>query len=133
MNREDNPQEWLRAAEDDRRVAKNLLEDGEFAACAFHCQQAVEKLLKAVIVKQTNQRPPHMHELRVLLEKITGFEISTELAQSVARIDSYYVGSRYPLDVVDPGVFIRPLAESAVQKTDEVFEWFLKRINFDNK
>jgi HEPN domain-containing protein len=80
MNREENPKERLRSAEDDRRVARHLLEDAEYAACAFH-----------------------------------------------------YVGSRYPLDVVDPGAFIRPLAESAVQKTDEVFEWFLTRINFDNR
>ena len=59
MSRESDPLEWLRYAEIDRRAAKHLLEAGEYETCAFHCQQAIEKLLKAVIVKQTGQRPVH--------------------------------------------------------------------------
>lgn len=133
MNREDNPKEWLRHAETDRRAAKSLLEDNEYETCTFHCQQAVEKLLKAIIVKQTGKRPVHAHELNALLEKITGLEIDEEIARGISDIDGYYVGARYPLDTVDPGFFKRPLAESAVQRTDEIFEWFLNKINFENE
>ena len=32
-----------------------------------------------------------------------------------------------------PSIFQKPLAESAIQKTDQVFEWFLPRINFDKE
>lgn len=42
MSREADPKEWLRYAESDRRVARHLLEAGDYEACAFHCQQAVE-------------------------------------------------------------------------------------------
>lgn len=132
MNREDNPKEWLRHAETDRRAAKALLEDGEYEPCAFHCQQAVEKLLKAIIVKQTGQRPPHIHDLLSLLRKVKGIQTTEDLERAIGRIDSYYVGARYPLDVVDEGAFKRPLAEAAVQQTEAVFQWFLARINFDN-
>jgi HEPN domain-containing protein len=131
MNREDNPKEWLRYAENDRSSARHLLASEDYEACAFHCQQAVEKLLKAIIVKQTGQRPPHIHDLTTLLRKIGGLRIDEALAQSIRNIDAYYVGTRYPLDVVDPGTFRKPLAESAVQKMDEVFTWFLSRITFD--
>ncbi len=133
MSREGNPQEWLRAAERDRLTAQHLLTADHYEACAFYCQQAIEKLLKAIIVKQTNQRPPHIHSLRLLLEKIAEIDLTSEIIEIAANIDAYYVGARYPLDAVDPGKFVRPLAELAVQNTNEVFEWFLARISFDNR
>ena len=131
MSREGNPQQWLRHAEVDRRAAKTLLESSEYEPCAFHCQQAVEKLLKAIIVKQTEQKPPHIHDLTTLLRKVRNLQVGDELAQTIRDIDAYYVATRYPLDVVDEGTFKKPLAESAVQRTDEVFQWFLSRITFD--
>jgi len=133
MNREADPQEWLRYAENDRQAARHLLEAGDYETCAFHCQQAVEKLLKAVIIRQTGQRPRHTHEMNALLEQLGDFEIEPEMAQSISGIGVYYVGTRYPLDVVDPGIFIRPLAESAVQRMEAIFKWFLTRINFDKE
>ncbi|MBI3243775.1 MAG: HEPN domain-containing protein [Chloroflexi bacterium] len=131
MSRESDPQEWLRFAEIDRRAAKHLLEAGEYETCAFHCQQAVEKLLKAVIVKQTGQNPPHIHDLLTLLRKID-LETDEEFQRTFNILDAYYVGSRYPLDVADADTFIRPLAESAIRKTDEIFKWFSARISFED-
>lgn len=133
MSREGNPQEWLQSAESDHRAAKHLLESGDYEPCAFHCQQAVEKLLKAIIVEQTGGRPEHTHDLNALLEKITGLEMDEDIEQIVSDIDGYYIGSRYPLDTVDPGIFVKPLAEKAVQYTDEIFKWFLTRIVFENE
>jgi len=132
MSREGNPQDWLNTAELDRRAAHILFNKDQFEACVFHCQQAVEKLLKAIIVQQTNKRPVHAHSLRVLLEEITGVEINAQIEEAISKIDGYYVGSRYPIDAVDPGIFIRPLAEFAVQCMEEVFQWFLARIKFGN-
>lgn len=132
MNREGDPKEWLRYAENDRSAAQHILAYGDYENCAFHCQQAVEKLLKAIIVKQTGQRPPHVHDLLTLLRKIKGLQITEDLERAIGRIDAYYVGSRYPLDVVDEGAFKRPLAEAAVQQTEALFQWFLAQINFDD-
>lgn len=131
MNREANPQEWLRYAGVDRQAAKHLLDAGDYETCAFHCQQAVEKLLKAIIVKQTGEPPPYAHDLLTLLKKISGIEVEESMAESINAVDSYYIGTRYPLDVVDPGTFKKPLAEKAVQQTEEIFTWFLTRITFD--
>ena len=130
MSRESDPREWRRFAEIDRRAARHLLEAGDYEACAFHCQQAIEKLLKAIIVKQTTQKPVHTHDLRALLEELKDIEVSPEIASLVSNIDIYYIGTRYPLDVADPNIFKKPLAESAVGQADKVFEWFLAQINF---
>ncbi len=75
----------------------------------------------------------HTHDLSALLEKVKGVEIDEGIAKAVSDIDGYYAGARYPLDAVDPGFFKKPLAESAVKSTDEIFEWFLAKINFESE
>ena len=133
MSRETSVQEWLNKAESDRDTAKYLLAGEKYADCAFYCQQAVEKLLKAAWVAQTGQRPPRIHDLRALLDKASPDADNENIENAVNSINGYYSGSRYPLDSVDPSIFQKPLAESAIQKTDQVFEWFLARINFDKE
>lgn len=130
MSREGQPLNWLHASEKDRQAAYVLLGQNLPEPCVFHCQQAVEKLLKAIIVLQTQKRPPHTHDLRALLTNITDLAISREIAQTVSQVDAYYLGTRYPLDVVDPTIFTRPLAESAVRDMDVIFTWFLAQITF---
>ncbi|HLD41763.1 MAG TPA: HEPN domain-containing protein [archaeon] len=44
--------EWFEKARGDLRKAKIMLENKEFDDVAFHCQQAAEKSLKAVLIKQ---------------------------------------------------------------------------------
>ena len=45
-----------------------MLDSGRYLYVLFCCQQAVEKMLKAVIVKQTNEFPPRLHNLMRLAE-----------------------------------------------------------------
>ncbi|HLB47196.1 MAG: HEPN domain-containing protein [Chloroflexota bacterium] len=132
MSRESDPKEWRRFAEIDRRAARHLLDAGDYDSCAFHCQQAVEKFLKAIIVQQTGERPPHVHDLLTLLRKVSGIETDEETERFIGSIDTYYVGTRYPLEVVDPGIFDKPLAQSAVDKMERIFQWFSTRFNFED-
>ncbi len=106
MSRESDPKEWRRFAEIDRRAARHLLEAGE--------------------------RPPHVHDLLTLLRKVSGIETDEETERFIGSIDTYYVGTRYPLEVVDPGIFDKPLAQSAVDKMERIFQWFSTRFNFED-
>jgi HEPN domain-containing protein len=65
-----------------------------------------------------------------LAEGLSGFEIDEAETQAIASVDAFYVGSRYPLDSVDPSVFSEATAKSTVEKVDSIFLWFLTRINF---
>ncbi|MBI5290442.1 MAG: HEPN domain-containing protein [Chloroflexi bacterium] len=89
MSRETSAREWFDSAERDRLAAKHLLDSGDYEACAFHCQQAVEKLLKAIIIKQGGKRPPYLHNLRGLLEMVSGIEIDKDVEEAVSSINSY--------------------------------------------
>jgi len=106
---ETNVQEWLAYAEADRRAAEHLLESGDYMACAFHCQQGVEKLLKAIIVAETWRRPPDLHSLRLLLEQIGTIEPPEDIVRKTVQIEPHYLGTRYP-GVVDPRFYNRSLA-----------------------
>ena len=132
MSRESSAKEWLHKAESDRDTAKYLLAGRKYGDCSFYCQQAVEKLLKAMIVLQINQRPPYTHDLLTLAKKITSLELDEAIINALGKLDGYYAGSRYPLDTVDPAAFVESLANEAIQAMEEVFAWFLARITFGN-
>lgn len=59
---------WLAVVERDLKAARNCLfgpEPTEEAA-AYHCQQAAEKLVKAVLVSE-GVNAPYSHDIRVLV------------------------------------------------------------------
>jgi HEPN domain-containing protein len=117
---------WLTYAEADLRAAEHLLESGDFMASAFHCQQAVEKLLKAIIVAETGERPPYVHNLRLLLEQIETIEVPENVVRRTVEIEPHYVGARYP-GIVDPEFYNRRNVERLLENTFEVYRWFLAR------
>jgi HEPN domain-containing protein len=127
VSSEENVREWVAYAERDRRAARHLLESGDYEACALHCQQAVEKLLKAGIVSQTGERPPYEHNLWKLAQAIDGLTIPDEMADKLASLNPHYFGSRYPVGI-DMG-YDEALARELLAKVDEVFLWLTKVLN----
>src|SRR3989339_2153195 len=82
--------------------AKESLEDAEagfskhrYGLTAFCCQQVLEKLLKAAVIKLKNQRPRKIHDLLPLL-KDSGLKISEESTAEIAKISKFYFLVRYP-------------------------------------
>ncbi len=128
---EEDIREWLAYAEADRTSAHNALQMADYRDAAFHCQQAIEKLLKTVIVAETEQRPPYVHDLRTLLRRIRQIAIPRELARTISDMDIYYTGTRYP-GVLDPEMLTRERISLLVAQMEEVFQWFLRRINFES-
>ena len=64
--------EWIGKAEGDFDVAQLVLRAKlrpNYDAVCFHCQQCVEKLLKAVLLHQ-DTKPPRVHDLVVLSDLV---------------------------------------------------------------
>lgn len=64
--------EWLAKAEGDFEVAQIVMEAGHrpnYDAVCFHCQQCIEKMLKAVLI-QSGVNPPRIHDLVVLSDHL---------------------------------------------------------------
>ena len=128
---EEDIREWLAYAEADRRSAQNAVQMADYRDAAFHCQQAIEKLLKTVIVAETGQRPPYIHDLRTLLRRIRQIAIPEELARDISDMDIYYTGTRYP-GVLDPEMLTQERISLLVAQMEEVFQWFLRKMNFES-
>jgi HEPN domain-containing protein len=95
---------WLRRARDDLGAARKLLSgDDPFpATAAYHCQQAAEKALKAVIAG-TGDPIPKTHDLRVLIERCIRIDQSlAELEDVCEELTPYATEFRYPSEIPDP-------------------------------
>ncbi len=92
-------EEWIRVAKKDLRGAKILHEaKGVDDLVAFHCQQAVEKYLKAFLIKKTGVLH-RGHYLMGLLKKC--YEIDEKFKELIIQItflNSYYIETRYPAE-----------------------------------
>ena len=93
--RDKDIQPWLRYAESDLASAEVLSHGGEYLNALFHLQQAVEKTLKALFIKQNSAMPPRIHGLDKLAEKC-GLTLSREQRLLLDDLTRSYTGSRYP-------------------------------------
>lgn len=91
--------EWVEKAEGDWNAARQLhrvRKDPNYDSVCFHCQQSVEKYLKARLV-EAGSNFPKTHDLIKLL----GLAVKVEpqwvaLHPLVATLNPYAIGYRYP-------------------------------------
>jgi HEPN domain-containing protein len=117
------PENWRQRAEYDLETARGLLTIQRYLYVLFCCQQALEKMLKAVIAKRTNEHPPRSHNLTTLAE-LAMPEIPEEKADFFRFLSRYYIQSRYPEEISDLAKEInREKAQAIFDKTQETFRW----------
>jgi HEPN domain-containing protein len=101
--RREHVRRWLAKADSDYRVAERLASDAEplREAVAFHCQQAAEKHLKALLVRHGIEFPKthSIGELLDLLAPVSG-DTASSLGEA-AVLTPYGVEIRYPSDFPD--------------------------------
>ena len=91
--------EWLKASNYDLEVIREILENRYLThMSAFHAQQSLEKSLKSIL-EFHNQKVPKIHNIKKLL-KLTKKYISFDTdIDTVIKIDTLYIESRYPGDM----------------------------------
>ncbi|RLC59229.1 MAG: DNA-binding protein [Chloroflexota bacterium] len=117
---QDEAKRWLRQAEDDHATANLLLEQGRYSACAFHCHQAAEKALKALLYAAGDR--PWGHVLPALLERAKSEGIAepdAEVTQAVNELDKHYISARYP----DAYEAVTPAEYYTIGMAEETVEW----------
>jgi len=117
------PNQWVEKAKYDIDTAKAMLDTGRLVYVLFCCQQAVEKMLKAIVAKRTNEMPPRTHNLGRLAD-LANLNLSEESATFFRSLTVYYAQTRYPDQVERLGKGIgREKAEKIYSQTQEVLEW----------
>jgi len=92
----DDPKEWMLRALSNLNLAKSQQPGVFLEDLCFNAQQAVEKAIKAVLIKYDIDFPytHNIAELLTLLQK-SGHELTEFLTQS-AGLTLYAVSTRYP-------------------------------------
>ena len=117
---------WLDKATHDRRTAELALQCNPPIpdVAAFHCQQAVEKLLKAYLVHHGREFEK-IHDLRALANLCAEFDPGfIELRELVAPLTTYAVRFRYP-SPTEPTV---EQVRAAIAVVNEVNAFVLQRV-----
>ena len=121
--------EWLDLAEMDFGVAKHLFETYHpkpLEIICFHCQQAAEKAIKAVIVSYGEQGGmPKLHDLSFLLGQVRNMtDIDEKYFDYADTLTPYGVSLRYPHEL-----FLEEYhAEQAIKYAKEIMNWALATI-----
>ena len=91
--------DWLEIAARDLLAARLLIEQGQCLDIAgFHCQQCLEKALKAYLLDQTGVLPDG-HNLTWLCKQVAKFDESFRPYLSrTAGLNRLYIETRYPAD-----------------------------------
>ena len=102
----EEPSAWIRKAENDLLAVDNNLgaERVPFDVVCYHCQQAAEKYLKALLVSLGAQ-PPRTHDLLALLQESRTYSTTPPpdtIETACAILNPYGVEVRYPDDQSDP-------------------------------
>ena len=87
--------EWTGISEYDLLTAEAMLKTKRFLYVAFMCQQAIEKILKAIYVQKKSELPPRTHNLLYLVD-VLEISLEKEKLTLLSRLNQFYLESRYP-------------------------------------
>jgi len=114
-------QNWWKQALLDLESAEKTFKIKIYYISAFLAQQAVEKALKAFLIKKTGYFP-RIHDIVELSRKA---EAPLEIVELCALINPAYTATRYP-DVAS--VFEKGEVREILDSAREVLEWTKKKI-----
>jgi len=90
-------EQWLKDAEEDLLSAEILFENKANKGACYHAQQAAEKALKALVIKQGG-KPQRVHDLIELRGEVARLGLAVDLDEDDAVfLNSVYKG-RYPAE-----------------------------------
>lgn len=130
MKNENLVKNWLEFSDMDASLAdftfKNMHPKPLELIC-YHCQQATEKALKALIIATLeNSDVPKTHDLSLLADILSEqFEIDESLYNACSDLTPYGVKIRYPKEIsVDES-----LTQKALSDKNKIIEWAKEKIN----
>jgi HEPN domain-containing protein len=96
MTTEQHINYWLESAEHDLDTARTLFDSGKYDWCLFISHLVLEKLLKAIFVKNNeNKIPPKIHNL-VRLAQAAKADLDEEQLLFLNEVNDFNLEVRYP-------------------------------------
>ena len=116
---------WTEGADSDIDTAKILIKNEKYLHGLFFCHLTIEKIIKAHVVKVTNQIPPRLHNLFRLLE-MTAVDVDDKTLEFFGILMKYQLEGRYP--DYNPVIPDERKVEDYLRKTKENLAWLKKKL-----
>ena len=98
----DETKKWLEYADENLRSARLLLDSELFNPCLQNVQQAVEKMLKALLVESA-KKIKKTHSINELVSILAEKGLNVHITEDECDLlDSIYLPSKYPLGSILP-------------------------------
>ena len=125
---------WLERARYDLSSAKIMYNSKRYLYAAFMCQQALEKILKAVLI-ENKRNVPRIHNLVRLAEQAEVYNLMASADQDfLADLTPYAIESRYGdykknlSEIID-----KKSASQYLNATERMFKWLKKNLRKQKK
>lgn len=117
-------QEWVDFARMDFLTAKHLYEHmypQPLEIICYHCQQAIEKLLKGVLISK-GVTVKKTHDLGLLAEKLQEYEqVEETYLEMCDDLTPYGVKIRYPQELYIEEYHVK----KALEETESLYRWLI--------
>ena len=124
-------QDWIQRSEYDLETADAMLKSGRFLYVLFMCQQAIEKILKAIYAQQRKQIPPRTHNLPYLVDFLK-LEVFEQDKVFIFELNQFYIGDRYPGKQSELSkITTEDKAKVYLKRTQEVFQCLKKMLQLN--
>ena len=116
--------EWLNWSKSDLELVGKIINDENLThLAAFHCQQSIEKALKAVL-EEYSEEIPKIHNLATLVAKVSRF-INLKINYKIIKtLDQLYIDARYPGELG-----LLPDGKPTISELFNLFEYTTQIIN----
>lgn len=121
--------DWTGSAWEDLSVAEIDFQAGKYRHSIINCHHALEKVAKAIYIKERNKLPKKTHNIIEILRESYGEIIFNEMFDEERRnffadVTSFYPGINYP----DSRLYLsidRSIAEPLLYRTRSELEWLM--------
>ena len=116
---------WINSAEDDIVTANLLIQEKRTLHGLFFCHLVIEKAIKALFVKVTEEVAPRSHNLVYLSEKAE-LDFDDETQIFIGILMKYQLQGRYP--DYNPIVPDQIRVDEYLKKTKELLQWLKMKL-----
>lgn len=116
---------WLNGSIYDFETARVLIQNERFVHGLFFCHLTIEKIIKALVVKATNEIPPKSHDLFYLSQKAM-IDLPEEKLTIIQILMKYQLEGRYPEYL--PEAPHQKLVINYFNQTESLLKWFREKL-----
>jgi HEPN domain-containing protein len=95
MNNKQKIKYWIDIADYDLKTAHFMQKSRRYLHTVFMCQQAIEKILKALYLQIYLKEAPFTHNL-IYLQSLLNIKLNQDQQRLLAELNTYYIEGRYP-------------------------------------